>query len=136
MTAQERSPGLAEAAAQQPAEHRSVPLWRRPFTWLIVLVGLAFALLPAWGDNVQLRESLLLAAVYITLASSLNIILGYTGYVNFGNIVFFGLGGYICVYLVRERLWPLAAAALVARFPAASSRCWRSPAGSCPIPKS
>jgi branched-chain amino acid transport system permease protein len=114
MTAQERSPSLAEAAAQQPAEHRSMPLWRRPFTWLIVLVGLAFALLPAWGDNVQLRESLLLAAVYITLASSLNIILGYTGYVNFGNIVFFGLGGYICVYLVSEWLWPLAAAALIA----------------------
>jgi branched-chain amino acid transport system permease protein len=114
MTAQERSPGLAEAAAQQPAEHRRMPLWRRPFTWLIVLVGLAFALLPAWGDNVQLRESLLLAAVYITLASSLNIILGYTGYVNFGNIVFFGLGGYICVYLVSEWLWPLAAAALIA----------------------
>lgn len=114
MTAQERSPGLAEAAAQQPAEHRSVPLWRRPFAWLIVLVGLAFALLPAWGDNVQLRESLLLAAVYITLASSLNIILGYTGYVNFGNIVFFGLGGYICVYLVSEWLWPLPAAALIA----------------------
>src|SRR6266508_342362 len=89
-------------------------LWRRPFTWLIVLVGLAFALLPAWGDNVQLRESLLLAAVYITLASNLNIILGYAGYVNFGNIVFFGLGGYICVYLVSEWEWPLVAAALSA----------------------
>ena len=118
MTAQELSPSLCpsetEAAAQQPAEHRRAPLWRRPFTWLIVLVGLAFALLPAWGDNVQLRESLSLAAVYITLASSLNIMLGYSGYVNFGNIVFFGLGGYICVYLVSEWLWPLVAAALVA----------------------
>lgn len=114
MTAQEGSQGVAKAATQRSDEDRSVPLWRRPFTWLIVLVGLAFALLPAWGDNVQLRESLLLAAVYITLASSLNIILGYTGYVNFGNIVFFGLGGYICVYLVSEWLWPLAAAALIA----------------------
>src|SRR6185503_9015334 len=26
----------------------------------------------------------------------------------------FGLGGYICIYLVSERLWPLAAAALAA----------------------
>jgi len=114
MTAQDLAPSVAEIAAQRPAEHRWTPLWRRPFTWLIVLVGLAFALLPAWSDNVQLRESLSLAAVYITLASSLNIMLGYSGYVNFGNIVFFGLGGYICVYLVSERLWPLAAAALVA----------------------
>jgi len=114
MTAQEFSPSLAEVAAQQPAELRRAPLWQRPFPWLIVLVGLAFACLPAWGDNVQLRESLSLAAVYITLASSLNIMLGYSGYVNFGNIVFFGLGGYVCLYLVSEWLWPLAAAALVA----------------------
>lgn len=114
MTAQEFSPSLAEVAAQQPAELRRARLWQRPFTWLIVLVGLAFALLPAWGDNVQLRESLSLAAVYITLASSLNIMLGYSGYVNFGNIVFFGLGGYICLYLVSEWLWPLVVAALAA----------------------
>lgn len=114
MTAQEFSPSLPEVAAQQSVELRRAPLWQRHFTWLIVLVGLAFALLPAWGDNVQLRESLSLAAVYITLASSLNIMLGYSGYVNFGNIVFFGLGGYVCLYLVSQWLWPLAAAALVA----------------------
>src|SRR6516225_2493272 len=58
------------------------------------------------------RESLLLAAVYITLASNLNIMLGYCGYINFGSIVFFGLGGYICVYLMSAAGWPLAAAAL------------------------
>jgi len=56
----------------------------------------------------------LLAAVYMTLASNLNIVLGYAGYVNFGNIVFFGLGGYVCVYLVSEWQWPLGAAALIA----------------------
>ena len=37
----------------------------------------------------------MLAAFYMTLASNLNIVLGYAGYVNFGNIVFFGLGGYV-----------------------------------------
>ena len=57
----------------------------------------------------RLRESLLLAAVYITLASNLNLMIGYAGYVNFGNIVFFGLGGYICVYLVNDWHWPLVA---------------------------
>jgi branched-chain amino acid transport system permease protein len=116
MTAHETSEGAAKATAVRSEERGNVfaVIWRRPFTWLIVLVGLAFALLPAWGDNVQLRESLLLAAVYVTLATNLNIVLGYTGYVNFGNIVFFGLGGYICVYLVSEWQWPLAAAALIA----------------------
>ncbi len=54
------------------------------------------------GDNVELRESLALATVYITLASNLNLMLGYAGYINFGSIVFFGLGGYICVWLVKR----------------------------------
>ncbi len=88
-------------------------MWRRPFPWLILGVSLVFALLPYWTDDVQLREGLLLAAVYVILASSLNLMIGYAGYVNFGNIVFFGLGGYVCVYLVTEWHWPLVAAAIV-----------------------
>jgi branched-chain amino acid transport system permease protein len=59
-----------------------------------------------------MRESLLLAAVYIILASNLNLMIGYAGYVNFGNIVFFGLGGYICLYLVTALHWPVTPAAL------------------------
>jgi branched-chain amino acid transport system permease protein len=86
----------------------------RPTFWLIALVIAVFALAPAIGNNVELRESLLLAAVYITLASNLNIMLGYCGYINFGSVVFFGLGGYICVYLMSARGWPLPAAALFA----------------------
>src|SRR5262245_22787550 len=87
---------------------------RDPFVWLIALVAAIFAFVPLWGDDVLLRESLLLAAVYVTLASSLNLMIGYAGYVNFGSIVFFGLGGYISVYLINDWHWPLVAAALVA----------------------
>jgi branched-chain amino acid transport system permease protein len=87
---------------------------RRPFFWIIALVIAVFAAAPLVGDNVQLRESLLLAAVYMTLASNLNMMMGYAGYVNFGNIVFFGLGGYICVYLLSAAAWPLLPAALAA----------------------
>jgi branched-chain amino acid transport system permease protein len=75
-------------------------VWRRPFPWLMVVAALLFALIPYYTNNVGMRESLLLAAVYIILASNLNLMIGYAGYVNFGNIVFFGLGGYICLYLV------------------------------------
>jgi branched-chain amino acid transport system permease protein len=89
-------------------------VWRRPFPWLILALSLVCALLPYWTDDVQLREGLLLAAVYVILASSLNLMIGYAGYVNFGNIVFFGLGGYVCVYLVTEWHWPLVAAAMIA----------------------
>jgi branched-chain amino acid transport system permease protein len=90
------------------------PMFRRPFFWIIALVIAAFALAPVVGNNVELREGLLLATVYITLASNLNLMLGYTGYINFGSIVFFGLGGYICVFLMSVHAWPLAAAAFAA----------------------
>jgi branched-chain amino acid transport system permease protein len=93
---------------------RQRPMLLRPFFWIIALAVAAFAVAPLIGNNVQLRESLLVAAVYITLASNLNIMLGYAGYINFGSIVFFGLGGYISVYLVSAHSWPLAAAELAA----------------------
>jgi len=48
----------------------------------------------------------------VALASSLNILLGYTGYVSFGHIVFFGLGGYTGFYLLSEHGWPLYFAAV------------------------
>jgi branched-chain amino acid transport system permease protein len=89
---------------------------RRPFFWIIALVIAVFALAPAIGDDVEMRESLTLATVYVTLASNLNIMLGYAGYVNFGSIVFFGLGGYICVWLVNAHAWPLAASLVAAGF--------------------
>jgi branched-chain amino acid transport system permease protein len=89
-------------------------MWRRPFPWLVALAALVLAALPYFTDDVQLRESLILAAVYIILASNLNLMIGYAGYVNFGNIVFFGLGGYIGLFLVNDWHWNLLAASLVA----------------------
>ena len=96
------------------AEVGRAPIFRRPFFWIIALVIVAFVVAPLVGNGVELRESLLLAAVYITLASNLNIMLGFAGYINFGSIVFFGLGGYICVYLISVQGWPLAAAEFAA----------------------
>ena len=87
---------------------------RRPFFWIIALMIAAFAIAPSIGDNVELRESLVLATVYVTLATNLNIVLGYAGYVNFGSIVFFGLGGYHCVYLMGAPALPLPVALLAA----------------------
>jgi branched-chain amino acid transport system permease protein len=87
---------------------------RRPTLWLIVAVTLVFALLPLLRNDVALREGLLLAAVYVILATNVNLMIGYAGYVNFGNVVFFGLGGYACVWLVNSHAWPLVAAALFA----------------------
>jgi branched-chain amino acid transport system permease protein len=101
---------------KNPGRQRSfdIAASRRVFPTLIVLFGVLFALVPYWGDDVGLRESFLLAAVYITLATNLNVMIGYTGYINFGNIVFFGLGGYICVDLVTRWHLSVVAAGLIA----------------------
>lgn len=87
---------------------------KRPTFWIILLATLAFALVPALTGNLELRENLLLGAVYIILASNLNLMIGYTAYVNFGNIAFFGLGGYIGLYVVNVLGWSLWPACLIA----------------------
>jgi branched-chain amino acid transport system permease protein len=89
-------------------------MWRRPFFWIVAAVIAVFVFAPLIGDDVSLREGLVLAAIYIILASNLNLMLGYAGYINFGSIVFFGLGGYICVWLINSYNWPLAPSLLAA----------------------
>jgi branched-chain amino acid transport system permease protein len=58
------------------------------------------------------RETAFTLMMCVALASSLNILLGYTGYVSFGHIVFFGLGGYFGFYLLSIHEWPLVPASL------------------------
>ncbi|MGA7326711.1 MAG: branched-chain amino acid ABC transporter permease [Rhodomicrobium sp.] len=89
-------------------------MWRRPFPWLVIIACVLIVAVPYWQNDVELRESLLLAAVYVVLASNLNLMIGYAGYVNFGNIVFFGLGGYVCLNLVNDWGWNVVPAALFA----------------------
>jgi branched-chain amino acid transport system permease protein len=87
---------------------------RRPLFYLILITAALFIYLPLRTNNVPLREDLFLVAVAIILASNLNLMIGYTGYVNFGHIVFYGLGGYIGLYLATTRNWNLVLAALAA----------------------
>ncbi len=81
---------------------------------MIVSVTLAFAIWPLATGDANLREDLIIIAVAIALASNVNLMIGYTGYVNFGNVVFYGLGGYIGLYLTTVRGWPLISAAIAA----------------------
>ena len=87
---------------------------RKPLFWLILVLAALFAWLPLHNNNISLREDLILVAVAIILTSNLNLMIGYTGYVNFGHIVFYGLGGYVGVYLMTTRNWRLIPAALAA----------------------
>lgn len=74
---------------------------------LPVLVVAALAAWPIMTGNPSNRESVFTIMKAIALASSLNILLGYTGYVSFGHIVFYGFGGYVGIYLLTEHGWPL-----------------------------
>lgn len=87
---------------------------RRPVLYLTLVTAALFIYLPLRSNNVLLREDLILVAVSVILASNLNLMIGYTGYVNFGHIVFYGLGGYVGLYLATVWHWPLIAAALAA----------------------
>ncbi len=72
---------------------------------LLVVAGVV--LWPIITDNVSARESAFTILKAIALASSLNILLGYTGYVSFGHIVFYGFGGYVGLYFVNDHGWSI-----------------------------
>ncbi len=82
--------------------------WHR-FRGLIlpVLAVAALALWPVITGKPANRESAFTILKAIALASSLNILLGYTGYVSFGHIVFYGFGGYVGIFLLTEKDWSL-----------------------------
>ncbi len=86
--------------------------WKQSGFWvsflLVFLGGLIILLL----HQDTMRETAFTVLMFIGLASSLNILMGYTGYVNFGHIVFFGLGGYFGFFLVSEMGWPVYLAAI------------------------
>ncbi len=85
-----------------------------PFFWLILVVVGGVSLVPILTDSPSLREDLFLMLMLVILASSVNIIMGYTGYVSFGHIIFFGLGGYLAFFLTQNYQTHFVLAALVA----------------------
>ena len=74
---------------------------RNPGLWLALVTTAAFCLWPALASNkAYARETAFTMLKAVAFASSLNILLGYTGYVSFGHIVFLGLGGYVGFFLM------------------------------------
>lgn len=101
-----------EVVAQQQADRGAAAgqaaRWLSPGLWLtIALIGLAAAW-PLLSGNAATREVVFTMLLSVALASSLNILMGYTGYVSFGHVVFFGLGGYVGMLLMSAQglsLW-------------------------------
>jgi branched-chain amino acid transport system permease protein len=73
-------------------------------TTLVVLLSTAAILLLLGPQFLSLYWLRILSNIFMfaTLAQAINIITGYTGYPAFGNVVFFGLGGYTtAIVMVR-----------------------------------
>jgi branched-chain amino acid transport system permease protein len=85
---------------------------RHPGFWIPLGIILIWGLTVLVRGEDTGRETAFTVFMSVALASSLNIILGYTGYVSFGHIVFFGLGGYGGFYLLSQQGWSLYPAAL------------------------
>lgn len=82
--------------------------WRNHLSLILPLLVVAgMVLWPVITGNLSNRESVFTILKAIALASSLNILLGYTGYVSFGHIVFYGFGGYVGLYFVNEQGWTI-----------------------------
>ena len=64
---------------------------------LIAIVVVWFGLMPTLGGNLSLYFSLML---WVTMATAFNIIAGFTGYMPFGYVAFYGMGTYATAVLV------------------------------------
>ncbi|GAB4501451.1 MAG: branched-chain amino acid ABC transporter permease [Anaerolineales bacterium] len=84
----------------------------QPGLWLALLVVALIGVLPIPAQDAALREVSFTVLLAIVMATSLNILMGYTGYVSFGHVVFYGLGGYVGMYLLKAQLAPLPVAVL------------------------
>ncbi len=81
--------------------------WRNPGLWLALALTAVIGIWPVVTGKPSDREVVFTIMLSVALASSLNILLGYTGYVSFGHIVFFGIGGYVGFYLLSVHTLPL-----------------------------
>ena len=75
------------------------------------------ALLPLVLQTPYWRGILVICAMNVLLALSLNLVLGYTGQLNLGQSAFFAIGAYVSTVLIKTygwNFWLAAAAAVVA----------------------
>lgn len=88
-----------------------MPDFARHLLFIVVPLVAAFAVLPAVYDNHLLLFNFV---IFLALAQGVNIIYGFTGYLPFGYVGFFGAGAYGFAIAVMHAQMPALAAVLVA----------------------
>jgi branched-chain amino acid transport system permease protein len=81
----------------------------------LMLAGLA--VLPLFGSGYHVSFTIQIF-MWIALAASWNLISGFTGYVSFGHVAFFGVGAYTAAILITKAGWHWLPAALAGAVPA------------------
>jgi len=71
---------------------------------VLVFLGLAVTA-PAWVWNPYHLHTLIMAGIFCVLATSLNLLLGYTGQLSLGHAAFFGIGAYATAVLTVKLEW-------------------------------
>jgi branched-chain amino acid transport system permease protein len=80
----------------------------------MIVVLLVVAALPWLITTPYWRGILVLCAMNVLLALSLNLVMGYTGQLNLGQSAFFGIGAYVSTILIKTYGWNFWLAALAA----------------------
>ena len=97
MTAPATTAEATEAAPSGPE-----PVWRRLVPWGAGVLALLFC----FGLQTQLytgqERTVTTIFMFVALASAWNLIGGFAGYASFGQVVFFGLGGYTTAVLMEH----------------------------------
>jgi branched-chain amino acid transport system permease protein len=71
-----------------------------------LLVGALLLLALPFLANAYIVTLVFLLAMWVAMASSWNLLSGYTGYVSFGHAGFFGVGAYTAAILITTYRWP------------------------------
>jgi len=88
----------------------------RPIALALPIVAV-LAMLPALLSGYQV-SFFIQVFMWIALAGSWNIISGFTGYVSFGHVAFFGIGTYTAALLITKAGWHWLPAGLAGSIPA------------------
>ena len=86
--------------------------------WLLLAVVGGLVVLPLFASGYIISFTIQIF-MWIALAGSWNLISGFTGYVSFGHVAFFGIGSYTGALLVTQAGWHWLPASLAGCVPAA-----------------